>query len=99
MNFKSMLDQFSALLLRARHGHKDPFVCLQSLERFHFAVRNRHGVGVIIHGLNPRLLAHCLAGVIEKNTKLVGTDDCVHSAIKPPEQTHRQPDLQPPAFP
>lgn len=87
MDLESMLDEFAALLLRARDRYKDPFVRLQSLQRFHFSVRDRDRVGVIIHRLHPRLFTHDFAGVVQKSPKLVCANDLVHGQMVAPDDT------------
>src|ERR1051325_5380574 len=53
MHFKTMLDQFTALLFRTGDRYKNPFVRLQPFKRFHLAVRDRDGLSVNVHRLNP----------------------------------------------
>jgi hypothetical protein len=66
VDFKTVLDELAAFFAGTHHGNKDPLIMVEPLEGFDFAVRNGDGLGMIIDGLNPRLLAHGLASVIEK---------------------------------
>lgn len=81
MNFETVLDDFAPLFLRANDRNKHPLIFRQTLERFHFPVRNVHCLGMIIGRLGPRLRAHGRASVIKQYPKLVRADDRVHGFI------------------
>jgi len=78
MNFKSVLDEPSVLRFGARQRHEDPLITFQSMERFHFAMRNPDAMGMVIDGLDPRLFAHGLPSIVQKTSQLFRADDGPH---------------------
>src|SRR3954470_20012072 len=79
MDFEAVLHELARAGSGSGDRHEDPFVMLQTMQGLEFSVRNTNRMGVVIHRVHPWLFAHGPAGVIEKDPKLISTDDGPHA--------------------
>lgn len=63
MDFEPVFDQLGAIF-GARHRNENPFIPFESMEGFKLPVGNADRMRIIIHSLDPGLLAHRTAGVV-----------------------------------
>ena len=80
MDLESVLNEFSTCGTGAGHWHENPFIVLQTMKGFELSMGNADRVKVVIHCIHPWLFTHRAACVVEKDPKLISTDDGPHAA-------------------